>query len=345
MNRLSALFICKNREHPTSGGYHNGDFSSGLYNSASYASKMLATDGIPSMVVHVGDNNGIDREVTIHNPTHVFIEALWVVPEKFDILAKLHPDVTWVIRIHSELPFIANEGIATQWLFQYVRKSNVYVAFNSKNIYDDFRRMVEIKHERKVLYLPNHYVGEKSIINKSFNRGMDIGCFGAIRPMKNQLIQAVAAIEFAHDLNTPLRFHINGTRVEQKGDSVIKNIRHLFANVTGCELVEHPWMNHTDFVKLVSSMDINMQVSLSETFNIVTADAVVNGTPVVVSSEINWICWPFRANPTSTKSIKTRLMVAHLLGTFGLHVINEWKLKRYNRKAKRLWLQYLRHPM
>ena len=34
----------------------------------------------------VVDNNGIDKEITEYKPTHVFIEGLWVVPEKFDVL-------------------------------------------------------------------------------------------------------------------------------------------------------------------------------------------------------------------------------------------------------------------
>jgi len=337
------LFICKNRERVNDDGYSNGDFSSGLFNSANFVTKMLNEEGIPSELVHVVDNNGIDRMVVRHRPTHVFIEALWVVPEKFDVLGKIHPSVKWIVRVHSELPFLANEGIATAWLFEYITKHNVYVAFNSKRIYEDFQKLIAPQFQHKIMYLPNHYTGEKTTNVLSGHDGvLDIGCFGAIRPMKNHLMQAVAAIEFMQMMQIPyMRFHINGTRLEQRGDTVLKNLRNLFNNTPNCDLIEHPWMDHTSFINLVSSMDINMQVSLSETFNIVTADAVVNGTPVVVSDEINWIPRIFRAKPTSTQSIRLKLFIASITSFFSLHYINKLGLMWYNMSARRRWIDYL----
>jgi hypothetical protein len=77
---------------------------------------MLVANGVDSTIIEVIDNNGIDREVTKYKPTHVIIEALWVIPSKFEILTKLHPNVKWIIRLHSEIPFLANEGIAMEWM-------------------------------------------------------------------------------------------------------------------------------------------------------------------------------------------------------------------------------------
>jgi hypothetical protein len=362
----SALFICKARvtpfteeyndgEYSNEGGYSNGDtgggggaggtyLSSGLFNSARYVSSMLTAQGIRSSVVQVVDNNRIHGVVTTDRPSHVFIEALWVVPSKFDVLVPLHPTVKWVIRIHSEIPFIANEGSATQWLFEYVTKPNVYLGFNSMPIYKDFLQLVDPMYKHKVLYLPNHYAGElaTNVVKNTIPRSIDIGCFGAIRPMKNQLTQAVAAVEFAKQAGIALRFHINGTRVEQRGESVIKNIRNLFLNSPNCTLVEYPWLNHTDFMNVLSSMDINMQVSLSETFNIVTADAVINDVPVVVSDEIYWVHKFFRVDPTSTAMIKSRLLTTYYTRGLKFHVLNKLGLAKYNIKAKNTWLDYLK---
>ena len=84
---MRVLFILK-----SGCGYgHWSHKSSGLFNSASACAQMLEDDGIPSKVVEVVDNNCIDREVHKFRPTHVIIEALWVVPEKFSVLSKLHP--------------------------------------------------------------------------------------------------------------------------------------------------------------------------------------------------------------------------------------------------------------
>lgn len=342
-HNISTLFICKSRHTVTTQPtYSNGDMSSGLFNSAVNVVSMLNDEGIPSQLVTVGDNNDIDREVTKHKPTHVFIEALWVVPDKFEVLRRLHPTVTWIVRIHSETPFLANEGMAFEWLFRLIKIPNVFIAFNSNYTYHEFLKMITKGHDH-VLCLPNYYEGSKTSLTNINTKPdvLDIGCFGAIRPMKNQLIQAVAAISFANKQKKKLRFHVNGTRVEQKGDSVLKNIRSLFANYDQHELVEYHWMPHDKFVDVISSMDICMQVSLSETFNIVTADAVINDVPVVVSNEIDWICSVFQAKPTLAKSIVFRLWVTYILGGFGLHAINKWKLRQYNKQAKREWLHEL----
>jgi hypothetical protein len=87
--------------------------------------------------VQVTDNNDIDREVTEYKPTHVIIEALWVIPEKFHVLRKLHPSVTWIARVHSELPFLANEGVAIDWMCNYVQHDKVIVSGNSTHAAHD----------------------------------------------------------------------------------------------------------------------------------------------------------------------------------------------------------------
>jgi hypothetical protein len=78
MTRL--LFILKKR----------GDFygsgtglSSGLVNSAQFIVDMLMNHGVDAYLAVVEDNNSIDRWVSSVHPTHVIIEAFWVVPEKF----------------------------------------------------------------------------------------------------------------------------------------------------------------------------------------------------------------------------------------------------------------------
>ena len=75
--------------------------------------------------------------------------------------------------------------------------------------------------------------------NKKPNKIFNVGCFGAIRPMKNHLMQAVAAIEFANRNNLTLRFHVNAGRIESNGNNSIKNVRALFEHLPDNELVEH----------------------------------------------------------------------------------------------------------
>ena len=353
------LFILKRREityeennilysQTPNSPYFKYCMSSGLRNSSQFVVSMLQEHGIEAKLVEVVDNNCIDREVYEYKPTHVIIEAFWVVPEKFHELHKLHPKVKWIIRNHSELPFLANEGQAIHWSLQYLKYKNVFLAPNSKRAYEDTKKMVAasispLASEYRVLYLPNYYQIKGSVKKLSPVRDtVNVGCFGAVRPLKNHLIQAVAAIDFARSENKKLRFHINVSRIEDSGNNSLKSLRGLFANLDSerFELVEHNWLNHEDFLKLVRTMDIGLQTSFSETFNIVAADFVSQGIPIVVSKEISWIPEEFHCRHTDSKDI-VRVMKRTLFG-FRFWWKAYWSLnalKRYNRESKHIWIR------
>ena len=127
------LFILKKRNnYGDLPGVYGYSISSGLFNSANFMKTMMEENGYETKIVEVVDNNGIDKEVHLFKPDYVIIEALWVVPEKFEVLHKLHPNVKWIIRIHSETPFLSNEGVGIGWISEYPKYDNVYLSFNSK---------------------------------------------------------------------------------------------------------------------------------------------------------------------------------------------------------------------
>lgn len=58
-------------------------------------------------------------------------------------------------------------------------------------------------------------------------------------------------------------------------------------------------------------MDMGMQVSMSETFNIVAADFVANEIPIVVSEEITFVDAKYQVtNPKDVSEIITRMYMA-----------------------------------
>ena len=135
---------------------------------------------IESVVDIAIDNNCIDRIVTKHRPTHVIIEALWVVPTKFVILCQLHPTVKWIIRFHSDMPFIACEGTAMSWIFKYSLFKNIIIGINSPRFLREIRVLIKIKNrisdsdvETKVIYLPNYYPTEE-FKSKVIDRTKDV---------------------------------------------------------------------------------------------------------------------------------------------------------------------------
>lgn len=343
------LFIVKKREIKSPYSYCG--FSSGLFNSASLLRELLTLNGIASKLVEVNDNNDIDREVTHFRPTHVIIEALWVVPEKFAVLTKLHPNVKWIIRNHSELPFLSSEGIAINWIHRYITYPKVIVASNSERTNEELRHLLHSAYPSfpiqrihdSVIYLPNYYPIEKKKKPPFKDRPVvDVGCFGAIRPLKNQLIQAVAAIKFANCLGKKLRFHINTERVETYGEPVLKNIRALFDAQEKHELVEHKWLNHHQFNDLVRQMDIGTQVSFSESFNITSADFIANGIPIVTSHEVFWNDSFLQANPTDSNDIANKMKLAyHFRKYWSIWTPGLRNLLKYNRKSQKKWLKIL----
>jgi hypothetical protein len=339
MTTPKILFVLKKRRlynMPTAKTLH-----SGLFNSATFVNEMLNRNGIESNLVQVDDNNCIDREVSKYKPTHVIIEALWVIPEKFDTLHKLHPKVNWIIRLHSEMPFIANEGMAMEWIFIYDKmgkRNKIHIAPNTEKMYGDLKKAGV----RNMIFLPNYYpvVGADKNIFKNKDH-VDIGCFGAIRPMKNQLIQAVAAIDFGNKITKPVHFHINSERIE-KGDSALRNIRALFENQEVHTLVEHPWYSHEDFNDVIRKMDIGLQVSLNETFNIVAADFVSNNIPIVGSNEINWLSCFYKANQTSSDDIVKKMKFAYRFRRFNFQKLNKLGLIMTGEVATKAWVKYFK---
>ena len=295
-------------------------------------------------VVSITDANAIDKEVWLYKPTHVIIHALWVTPDKMEELAQKWKDVLWVVRVHSKIPFLANEGIAFSWLCQYKDiahyRSNFKISGNSRSFGDDLANTMNMH----VLYLPNIYCPNKkdgeAITGKNPSY-LDIGCFGALRPMKNQMNQAVAAVKFADKLGKPLRFHINGARIEQNGDQVLKNLRAFFGCVAGHSLVEHPWVDHNKFVEVVKTMDLGMQVSFSESFNIVSADFIWNGVPMVTSPDIDWSPPLFAADPNDTNDMVCKLLWAWYGKIVGLQKLSKRALMKYNEEAFEIWANFV----
>lgn len=326
------LFICKKR---------NYGLSSGLANSARLVAEMLQKNGITSRVADVVDSNCIDAEVHKFRPTHVIIEAIWVPYTKFVELSRLHPLVIWVVRIHSKTPFLAMEGTAIEWIKKYDRIKHAGIPLvlspNSLALAGDLKSSLGIH----TVVLPNYYefpvkAYERTQPNRE--KVIDVGCFGAIRPLKNTLIQAMAAMSYANDRNLKLRFHVNGTRLEQRGEEPLKNVRALFDG-TRHELVEHPWMDHDSFLKVVVEMDLGMQVSYSESFNIVAADFVTMKIPFVGSPEIEWLSQHCQADPNSLEDIQRKMEWA--LKCWHWIKPNESGLRKYDKWSREEWLRFV----
>lgn len=368
MSTPRVLFILKQRQAGPYGSWSHSPegktLPSGLSVSATQMAYALDDLRIENKLVQVVDNNCIDREVSLYKPTHVIIEAFWVVPEKFDVLKRLHPNVKWIIRNHSKSDFLSHEGGMVGWAIDYVKKG-LFLACNSPEAASDFRELAVATgaNPEYVIYLPNYYrakpptkggfmtglwkflrwIGIRGRMPKLHEEGeLHVGCFGAIRPLKNHLHQAIAAIIAADILGLKLKFFINGNRVEGKAEPILKSMQQLFMRHPYHELVELGWMPHEEFTKVVHKMDIVTQVSNSETFNIVAADAVANGVPVLVSDEIPWLDNEYFADPNCVHDIARKMVrIIEASGNGYLQADQLMLLREYTDLSKCRWSKFL----
>jgi hypothetical protein len=282
--------------------------TTGLYNSSCFVFNSMSEHFLTDFQIVV-DANSIDREVTRFKPDVVIIEALWITPAKLIELSRIHRNVTWVIRLHSNTPFLSQEGMAFDWIADYFKIPNVIVSGNSKQMCLDleiYRDALGIKSDN-IRYLPNIYPLEfkepkKIDTSKPY---LDVGCFGAIRPLKNTIEQVMGALMYCNEHKKKLRLHVND-RIEH-GEAVNNNLHKMFQQLldTGHELILHPWRPREGFLEICRNIDIGLQVSFSETFNIVGCDIVSQGVPIVCSAEFPWVeLNSVFANPTSSKNIK-----------------------------------------
>jgi hypothetical protein len=344
--RISVLFVLKSRDRSWNPDNKYSKGSSGLLNSARFVSDMLINNGMKSEVVIIENNkNHLELKLREFNPDIVILEAIWLSYDNLKILAEnaRHKNRKWVIRCHSEFPFIASEGAILSPFLKYGNIKNVYVSCNSPRATYDFGVVVDSKKlqlTNDILLLPNYYSVPDILPVKKHNGAdcniFNVSCFGAIRPLKNQLQQAIAAMAYANETESKLRFHINSTRIEGHGEAALRAIRDVFTD-SKHELVEQAWLDHAEFASLCGIMDVGLKVSFSETFNIVSADHVCNGVPVVGSREIPWLESEFHADACDAIDIKDKIY--HAMDRGALPQVNS--LKEYSKRAQYIWIDTL----
>lgn len=157
------------------------------------------------------------------------------------------------------------------------------------------------------------------------------------RVLKNHAIQAISAIEYARVKKKRLYFSINTSNADP---AILKSIRALFSLNPESVLLEWQWLSHDNFLTLVATQDLSMQVSFNESFNICSADAVSRMVPIVVSKEISWASKLSMVDPTSVEDI-VRGMDRALTWTTALPKRNLYLLNSFSYKSKKIWLSFL----
>jgi hypothetical protein len=223
--------------------------------------------------------------------THCVIEAPWVPRDAMADLLRAFPRVHFLVRSHSQIGFLQIEPGAIQLLRELLtlqdNSLNLTVATNSLTL----KRFFETAYGGHTLYLPNLYDLERVVRKRDVthtSRTLRIGSFGALRLLKNHTTAAAAALMLAKRRGCDLEFSVSVENETMGGAAVLDALRKMFAGLPWAKLVERPWQDWATFRQTVSGMDLCLQISMTETFNITTADAVAEGVPCVVSPCIEW---------------------------------------------------------
>lgn len=236
-------------------------------------------------------------------PKFVVVEAIWLTTNELDALADRYPRTRFVVRAHSKTGFLQVEPEAIPKIRDVIAMSarRPNVSFSSNN--EEFcRALREVYGE--CVYLPNLYDIDGAPHAENSDDVLRIASFGATRLLKLHPNAALAALQIAKRMDRPLKFYVNSDSTPG-AESVQNTIRNLFVGVPDARLIEIPWQDPETFRQTIAGMDLVLQLSCTETFCLVAADAVASGVPVVVGPAIAWVPGKYQANIDDTSEVAT----------------------------------------
>jgi len=320
-----------------------GDGSShvGLGVNGLHSCRVLRRSGIESNLAGAKQSADISAALKRYSPTHCVIEACWLATAELAKLSAAFHEVQFIVRLHSQVAFLQVEAGAVKLFREGLTlqddRLNVAMAANSSRFCDGARRA----YNGRCLLLPNLYDQDRpfaKVRSHGFGDTIRIGSFGAIRLLKNHATAAAASISIGRRMGKRIEFHINVDRVEH-GLGVLKMMRNMYAGLTTAKLIEVPWQSWAEFRHQISAMDLTMQPSCTETFNIVTADSLAEGVPAVVSDSIDWVPPHWRVDsddPEELARVSMSVLQDHEAGAIG-----QAALTAYIRASLATWTAYL----
>ncbi len=310
--------------------------------------KTLRQHGIQAEGISVIDGYDMRdklRDSYYADVTHVVMSAPFFDTDYLRYLCGLFPQIKFTITFHSNVGFLGLDSWAVRVIGEELSAGipNFIVSANSHR----FHNAVEAAFDAQCALLPNLYLLQKKPVSHSLwdksSGPLRIGVFGATRVLKNLPTAAWAAQIIARKLDTPVEFWVSAGRQEGPGAAmVLEGIKRFFAHHPGITLVENDWQPWEQFRRTIGRMHLNMQLSYSESFNIVVADSIAEGVPAVVGPAIAWVPPEWTADADDACSVAA---VGVRLLRDASAPIRGWKsLERHNEAAVGHWRAYLDAP-
>lgn len=318
----------------------------GLGVSASLNAEVLNKHSIPAVVLPSRHNVDIVEGIREYNSHHhhhkltnVIISAPWLSMKDLRSMVTHFKHINFAVLCHSNVGFLQADPNGTRLLREGLAFSQEVPNFTIAGNSEKFVEWMETAYGVPVVLLPNMYpiIGAtKPWLDKGPIR---IGVFGAVRPQKNVITAAGGAVALSRLMDRPVELWLNSGREEGGTGTLMNALRQLTANIPGFELKNSPWAPWQEFKEIVRSMDLLIQVSYTESFNMVTADGISVGVPSVVSDAIDWAPKEWKAHADDALDVAkvgVRLLIDEELRCKGTHA-----LKEHNHKALRHWKHYL----
>jgi len=319
----------------------------GLGISALNVQKVLKIQhGLDVIIEPVATPEDVLRAVDKHDPTHVQISAPWIPTPKLFEFVNLHQGIEWCVCYHSNIGFLAADPTATQQLLELSDlqrgSHNFRLASNSRAL-DGWVNAVL---NPESIYLPNlYYLANQGTrfprhapgLRPSSCGTLRVGSFGAQRPLKNHLTAAAAALLVARQLGVTIEFHCNVGRNEGSDAQSLERLFH--DSMPGVILKKVPWQPWPMFHRLVGQMHLCIQVSHSESFNLVTADAASQYVPSVVGPAITWAPSHWHTEPDDVHRVAAKAI--ELLTNAHAGLDGHEALQAHNAASVPRWLDYL----
>lgn len=319
----------------------------GLGVAALNIAKVLRAHGIDSDVWSLDNDQAVIQKIgqemkAEKPPTHIVVSAPWLSTETLRGLCVTYPNLGLGVNCHSNVGFLQADANGVRLLREYMQLETACWNFRLSGNSLRLCEWVKDSYRANCAYLPNLYWmnGEMPRYNIWGGHGLiRIGAFGALRPLKNFMSAAAAALEIAAVSHADLEFWVNGGRMEGGGDTVYRAIVEMFRNVPFAQLKTVTWQPWPVFRDTVHHMNLLIQPSYSESFCMVVADGVAVGVPSVVSDAIEWAPNHWKADVDDVFSIaRTGRNLLH-----DPHAVSDgWNaLQENNHTGTRAWQSYL----
>lgn len=322
----------------------------GLGVAAINTAKVLNANGYRAEVWPIRDGNELRIRLNLakgdgHPVTHVVISAPWIPTAGIAQLCTFFPTVKFAVNCHSNVGFLQADTNGVRLLREYLNYemtcANFRVSANARKM----SLWVHDAYGQPCLTLPNLYYLDdttahrhKRVIRDTGSH-MRVGIFGAVRPQKNFVSAVAAAIELSYQLSNNTEIWISTGRLEGGGQTVLNAAMELCRNVPLVTVKEAGWQTWPQFRQLVGSMNILLQPSYTESFNMVTADGIAEGVPSVVTEAIYWVPRYWMANGDDVFDIAR--VARHLLTDPFARWDGYNALLGYNQDGLSLWQGFL----